>query len=191
MGFLWPWLAVAAAGALHGLNPATGWALLAWRSGGDGVSWRGLLPLGLGHAASVGLVAAAIPAALALDLPFSELWLQGVAGAWLLALGLRRLRGMPHPAPCTCAGATGLAVWSFIAGIAHGAGWMLVPALAPLCAGGTPGREITASGSLGLALAAVTLHMVAMLTATLVAALGARRAVAALRERFAPRRPCG
>ena len=42
---------------------------------------------------------------------------------------------------------------------------MLVPALAPLCLSGVPGREITASGSLLLALAAVAVHMGAMLVA--------------------------
>ena len=29
MDSLWPWLAVAGMGALHGLNPATGWLLAA------------------------------------------------------------------------------------------------------------------------------------------------------------------
>ena len=29
MDSLWPWLAVAGAGALHGLNPCTGWGLAA------------------------------------------------------------------------------------------------------------------------------------------------------------------
>jgi hypothetical protein len=48
----------------------------------------------------------------------------------------------------------------------HGAGLMLVPALIPLCLAGSPAREITASGSLLLALAAVGVHMAAMLAVT-------------------------
>jgi hypothetical protein len=46
MASLWPWLAVAAAGALHGLNPATGWMWAAcWglRSGDLGQALRALV----------------------------------------------------------------------------------------------------------------------------------------------------
>ena len=55
---------------------------------------------------------------------------------------------------------------------AHGAGLMLVPALIPLCMGDAPAREITASGSLTLALAAVGVHTAAMLAVTGVIATG-------------------
>ena len=41
-------------------------------------------------------------------------------------------------------------------------GMMLVPTLVPLCVAGSPAREITASGSVSLALAAVALHLAAM-----------------------------
>jgi hypothetical protein len=60
---LWPWLLVAGAGALHGLNPATGWALAAAsgvRAGDRRHAWRALVPIGLGHAASVALVAVTV-----------------------------------------------------------------------------------------------------------------------------------
>ena len=55
---------------------------------------------------------------------------------------------------------------------AHGAGLMLVPALIPLCIGDAPARQITASGSLTLALAAVGVHTAAMLTVTGLVATG-------------------
>ena len=55
---------------------------------------------------------------------------------------------------------------------AHGAGLMLVPALIPLCVGDAPSQQITASGSLTLALAAVGVHTAAMLTVTGVIATG-------------------
>ena len=48
----------------------------------------------------------------------------------------------------------------------HGAGLMLVPALVPICMSGTPAREITASGSIVLGLAAVGVHLAAMLVTT-------------------------
>jgi hypothetical protein len=60
-------------------------------------------------------------------------------------------------------GHAGLALWSFMMSTAHGAGLMLVPALIPLCIGNAPAREITASGSLMLALAAIGVHIGAML----------------------------
>ncbi|WP_338140161.1 hypothetical protein [Pelomonas aquatica] len=50
---------------------------------------------------------------------------------------------------------------------------MLLPALLPLCLSASPAREITASGSLALALAAVGAHMTAMLGATALAAWAA------------------
>ena len=59
----WPWLAVAGAGALHGLNPATGWMLAVARElrSGDGRAvWRTLAPIAVGHAGSVVLVAVAV-----------------------------------------------------------------------------------------------------------------------------------
>jgi hypothetical protein len=57
----------------------------------------------------------------------------------------------------------GLAAW--MAG-AHGAGLMLVPVLIPLCLAASPARELTASGALGTALAAVAVHTLAMLVVT-------------------------
>ena len=53
---------------------------------------------------------------------------------------------------------------------AHGAGLMLVPVLIPLCLAASPARELTATGSLPIALAAVGVHTAAMLAVTLVIA---------------------
>jgi len=69
---------------------------------------------------------------------------------------------------------TGLALWSCLVASAHGSGLMLVPALVPLCLSAAPAREITASGSMLLALAAVAVHMAAMLAVTAALALGGR-----------------
>ena len=173
----WPWLAVAAAGALHGLNPVTGWGLAACSGSLHGT--RVLLPMVLGHLASVIVVAAAVPAALQLGVEFDPRVLLGVAAAALLVSAVRR-----RLAPTT------LAVWSFIVATAHGTGWMLLPALASLCASDMPAKEITASGSLGLALAALGVHLAAMFAVTMAMAAGARRGFAAARQRLAsPSRP--
>jgi hypothetical protein len=60
----------------------------------------------------------------------------------------------------------GLAAWSFLMASAHGAGLMLVPVLIPLCLAASPARELTASGSLEVALAAVAVHTAALLLVT-------------------------
>ena len=54
---------------------------------------------------------------------------------------------------------------------AHGAGLMLVPVLIPLCFAATPARELTAAVLLPIALAAIGVHMAAMLAVTLAIAV--------------------
>jgi hypothetical protein len=183
MSSLWPWVAVAATGALHGANPATGWAFAAWRTRSGTPVLRALVPIGVGHLASVALVAAAVPAALQLGLAFDPLLPQGIAAALLVVVAVHHLRARGDRAGCAPWARTGLALWSFIVGTAHGAGWMLVPALASLCGGDMPAREITASGSLWLALAAVGVHMLAMLAAMGAVAAGVRLGLRAAWER--------
>jgi hypothetical protein len=51
---------------------------------------------------------------------------------------------------------------------------MLVPALASFCSSDMPAREITVSGSLLLGLAAVGVHLAAMLATTAALAAGVR-----------------
>jgi len=168
MASLWPWLAVAGVGALHGLNPAAGWIVAAgWgvRSGDRAQALRALAPIAVGHAASIAFVAAAVAFGLALD----RAVLQALAGALLVAAAVLHLSGRTAKP----AGHAGLALWSFMMSTAHGAGLMLVPALIPLCMSDAPAREITASGSLTLALAAVGVHTAAMLAVTGVIASGA------------------
>ncbi|MGE3348365.1 MAG: hypothetical protein AB7I35_13110 [Ramlibacter sp.] len=178
MNNLWPWFAVAGLGALHGLNPATGWALAAaWgaHSGNRTQALRALMPIALGHTASVALVAAAVVWGLGLD----RVLLQLVAGALCVAaLAVHLWRRAPQAARAP-AGHAGLALWSFMMATGHGAGLMLVPALIPLCAGDAAAREFGASGSLGMALAAVGVHTLAMLAVTGLAACGACRALGA------------
>lgn len=179
MASLWPWLAVAGAGALHGLNPVTGWMFAAaWgvRTRDRRQALRALMPIALGHAASVALVAAAVGFGLSMD----RVVLQGLAGGLLvvgamLHLSRRTAKGTRAPA-----GHAGLALWSFTMSTARGAGMMLVPALTPLCAGDALAVEITASGSLTLALAAVGVHTAAMLAVTGVIATGVCRGFDAL-----------
>jgi len=174
MSNLWPWLAVAGVGALHGLNPATGWMFAAARgvrSGDRAQALRALAPIAVGHVASVALVAAAVVFGLAMD----RVMLQVLAGVLLVVIVGYHLAGRKTKRIRTPAGHAGLALWSFMMSTAHGAGLMLVPAFIPLCMGNTPAREITASGSLILALAAVGIHTGAMLAVVGLIACGVCR----------------
>jgi hypothetical protein len=179
MADLWPWLAIAALGALHGLSPANGWMFAAaWGVGaGDGARARqALLPIAMGHAASVAVVAGALAQGMSMD----RALVRDLAGALLVcAASYRLLRGAGHGMPVGAkAGHAGIALWSFLMATAHGAGLMLVPALVPLCLADDPAREITASGSMLLALAAVGVHAAAMLATTGVIAACVCRGIA-------------
>ncbi|MGJ7574345.1 hypothetical protein ACSFBX_27695 [Variovorax sp. RB2P76] len=187
MASLWPWLAVAGAGALHGLNPATGWMFAAaWglRSSDRAQALWALVPIALGHAASIALVAAAVMLGQSLDRVLMQVLagvLLAVAAAVHLAgrKGRRRVSASPVR-PVGLVGQAGLALWSFMMSTAHGAGLMLVPALVPLCMGGAPAAlEFAAPGPLLLALAAVGVHTAAMLAVTGLIATGVCRGVGA------------
>jgi len=181
---VWPWLAVAAAGALHGLNPAAGWALVAARSGAGGRcpgALRALAPVAIGHAASVAAIAAL--ATLGLVAQRGTLhWLAG--GLAVVAVGVHGWGHLSRRVPAAAAQA-GPALWSCAMGLVQGAGLMLVPALIPLCLSGSPAREITASGSAAAAIGAVAVHMAALLAVAGAMGLLARRGWE-LRHRCAP-----
>ena len=177
MSGAWPWLAVAGVGALHGLNPATGWAFVAARrvrGGARASAWRALASIAMGHVASVALVAALAW----LGLVAQRGVLPWLAGGLAVFVAAAHVSGhLPRPLHAAT-GEVGLTLWSLAMGTAHGAGMMLVPALIPLCVSGSPAREITASGSMLLALAAVALHLAAMLAATVTLALATSRGLA-------------
>ncbi len=164
-GPLWPWLALVGLGVFHGINPAMGW-LFAVALGLHRRSRRVVLlswiPIAIGHAGAVALVLFVV---LALGLVVDSATLSRAAAAMLLGWALwhavrghrQRLRvGMQT-------GLAGLALWSFLMSSAHGAGLMLIPVLLPLCLSGSPSGQLTASGSLPVALAALGVHTAAML----------------------------
>lgn len=170
---VWPWFALAGLGLFHGINPAMGWLFavaLGLHRGNQRIVLLSLVPIALGHAASIALVVAAV---LALGIVLDHTLLARAAGifllgwaAWHAAYGHRqRLRvGMRT-------GLAGLFLWSFLMASAHGAGLMLIPVILPLCLAASPGQELTASGSIPIALAAVGVHTAAMLAAIAVISL--------------------
>src|SRR5829696_953974 len=108
-------------GALHGLNPATGWILAAaWgvRSRDRAQALRCLAPIAVGHAASVGLVAGAVAFGAALDRGV----LRDVAIGLLVTTALLHVSGRMPKGMRAPAGHAGLALWSFVVSTAHGSG---------------------------------------------------------------------
>lgn len=182
MDSLWPWLAIAGLGALHGLSPTGGWVLAAaWglRSGNQGQAMRALLPIAAGHTASLGLVCAAVVWGLSMD----RMGLQLLAGGLLALVAAAHLCSRLPRAVRTHAGHAGLALGAFVLSTLHGAGLMLVPAMAPLCLGDAP----AGNGPLVTALAAVALHTAAMLAVTGLLAAGACRGFEISRRGTSPR----
>ncbi|MBS0430563.1 MAG: hypothetical protein JSR41_25030 [Proteobacteria bacterium] len=167
-----PWLALAGAGAVHGLNPASGWALAAvWGAGRDarGTAWRALGPLAVGHVAAIAVLALAVRQGIAFE--------GGVVrvSAWALlavAAALHCSRRAP-PWLRAVAGPVGLALGAFLMAGPQGAGLALVPAMMPLCVGTVASTGLP--DALAFALAGLGLHLAAMLLVTgALAAVGAR-----------------
>jgi len=166
-GELWLWLAVAGLGLFHGVNPAMGWlfaAGLGLNRGSERVVWLSLIPIALGHALAVAIVLTAV---LALGFVIEPLPLQRLAALVLIAWGAwHAFYGSRHRVRVGMqTGLAGLFVWSFLMANAHGAGLMLIPAVIPLCLAAAPAHALTASGSVTVALLALTLHTGAMLLA--------------------------
>jgi hypothetical protein len=177
MNELWPWFLLAGLGAFHGLNPASGWlfavALGIHRQSSAAVI-QAVPAIALGHAVSIALVAGALVAA---GLFVNQDAVRTATGGALVAWAIwhqvfghrRRVRiGMRT-------GLAGLAFWSFLMATAHGAGFMILPALIPLCLAESPLRDIGGVGSATMAIAAVGVHTFAMLAVTSLVALAVYR----------------
>jgi hypothetical protein len=155
-----PWLAIAGLGLFHGLNPAMGWLFavaLGLHQHSQRVVLVSLLPIALGHAAAV---AAVLGIALTLGLVLDTTTLLRLAAVILIGWALWHItRGHRQRVRVGMqAGLLGLALWSFLMASAHGAGLMLIPVVMPLCLANSPGAELTATGSLPIAAAALGLH---------------------------------
>jgi hypothetical protein len=126
----WSWLAFAALGAGHGINPGMGWLFavaLGLQEGRSRAVWRALPALALGHALAVGL-AVLTAAALGEVVPAGVL--RWIVGTSLVALGGVRLVRHRHPRSGGMrVGFRGLTSWSFLMATAHGAGLMVLPLL--------------------------------------------------------------
>ncbi len=162
------WWAVIFSGIYHGINPGMGWPLAV--SAGLMERKHLALPKALGM-----LAAGHLLAMLAILLPFSVIttlliWETGLrigAGLIVIAMGVYLLINRKHPKFLARVHPTRLALWSFLAAMAHGAGLMLVPIYLGICAvdGGEVGHLAASSlmsGNIINALFVALVHTLAM-----------------------------
>jgi hypothetical protein len=159
---VWPWAALVLLGAYHGVNPGMGW-LFAVARGMQEKSRRAvlgsLLPIAVGHEASIVVVVIAVSLTEQLVPPF---FVRLLAALVLVSFGVYKLaRPRSHPGGFGMrVGPAGLAAWSFLMSSAHGAGLMLAPVLLglPVYATYHSISEISVQAA-----AAASLHVAAML----------------------------
>ena len=171
------WLALVGLGAFHGINPAMGWLFavaLGLHRRSRTVVLTSLIPIALGHALAVAVVAFAV---VALGTIVDQQAIRLVSGVVLIGWAVyHRLYGSRHRVRFGMrVGMVGLGLWSFLMASAHGAGLMLVPFLLPLdphgsAAGHLDGHHVL-GGSLSLSLAAIGVHSLATLVVTGVMAI--------------------
>ena len=167
------WLTLAALGAYHGVNPAMGW-LFAVSRGMQEKSrravFRSLVPIAIGHEASIALVALLV---ILLSTTADPMGLRIGAAAFLIAFGVFRFVKPRAHFRWTSMRVTDreLTLWSFLMSTAHGAGLMIAPVLIGLQ--GTIDRSgaqahdradlSLLNASIGVGAVGIALHVVAML----------------------------
>ncbi|WP_299851388.1 hypothetical protein [uncultured Roseovarius sp.] len=162
------WLAVVASGLYHGVNPGMGWPLAvsaALMERRRSALLGALAALAAGH--FLAMTAILLPFSLMTVLVAWEAEIRIGAGLLVIALGIYLLINRRHPRFLARVPPSRLALWSFLAAMAHGAGLMLVPIFLGLCApdqldAGHRAAGSLMAGNLGTALVVSVVHTVAM-----------------------------
>ena len=129
------WGAVIFSGIYHGVNPGMGWPLAvsaALFERKPVALLKALIALAIGH--FLAMTAILLPFSLMSTLVDWQYELRIGAGVLVIALGVYLLINRRHPRFLARVKPTRLALWSFLAAMAHGAGLMLVPIYLGLCA---------------------------------------------------------
>ena len=162
------WWAVVVSGIYHGVNPAMGWPLAvsaALMDRAEGSLFKALGALAAGHLLAMGAILFPFTALL-----FLAQWqreIQIAASCLVIGLGVYLLLNRRHPRFLARVPPSRLALWSFLAAMAHGAGLMLVPIYLGLCrtvdtdAGHAAAQDLMASTA-GIAIGVALAHSVAM-----------------------------
>lgn len=173
------WWAVIASGVYHGVNPGMGWPLsvsAALMEGRRAALAGALAMLALGH--FVAMAAILLPFSAMVELLEWQREIRLGAGALVMGFGVYLLINRRHPRVLARIKPTRLALWSFLAATAHGAGMMLLPIYLGLCrideldSGHRAATELM-SGNIQTALAVAIVHTAAMTLSGGILAVGA------------------
>jgi len=160
-----------AVGVYHGLNPGMGWPLAvssALMERRATALPQALAALATGHFLS--MTAILLPFSLMVALVDWQREIRILAALIVIAMGVYLLVNRRHPRILSRVPPSKLALWSFLAALAHGAGLMLVPMYLGLCAAdgldaGHAAATALMAANLGTALAVASVHTLAMVLA--------------------------
>ncbi|MCC1494033.1 hypothetical protein [Cognatishimia sp. F0-27] len=162
------WWAVIFSGLYHGVNPGMGWPLAVSAALMERRGWalpRALGLLALGHC--LAMLAILLPFSMMIVLVNWEVEIRIGAGLLVMAMGGYLLINRRHPRILARVHPARLALWSFLAAMAHGAGLMLVPIYLGICAIAPDDTGHLAASALmradiGIAFQVAALHTAAM-----------------------------
>ncbi len=162
------WGAVILSGLYHGLNPGMGWPLAvsaALMERKNIAMPKALAALAIGHFLSMALIL--LPFSLMASLVTWESQIRITAGTLVVIFGIYLLLNRRHPRILARIPPSKLALWSFLAALAHGAGLMLVPIYLGLCTQEDTGMNHEAAttlmaGNAGAAIWVAGVHTFAM-----------------------------
>jgi hypothetical protein len=160
------WVTLAVLGVYHGINPAMGWLFAVSRGMQERsrrAVLRSLVPIAIGHEASIALVAMLV---LTLSTTTDPTALRYGAAAALVAFGIFRFVKPRAHFRWTSMRVSDreLGVWSFLMSTAHGAGLMIAPVILGLRA--SPNHDDMAmltGGPIDIAAVGIAVHVLAML----------------------------
>jgi hypothetical protein len=159
------WLTLAGLGAYHGVNPAMGWLFAVSRGMQERsrrAVLRSLVPIAIGHEASIALVAVLV---LLLSTTTDPAALRIGAAAALVAFGIFRFAKPRAHFRWTSMRVSDreLGLWSFLMSSAHGAGLMVAPVVLGLEASRSSHNDMAMlSGPIDATAVGVAVHVLAM-----------------------------
>ena len=160
-----PWLTLAALGVFHGLNPGMGWLFAVSRGMQERsrrAVLRSLVPIAVGHEASIALVAVLV---IGLSTTADPMVLRVGAATALVAFGIFRfVKPRAHFRWTTMrVSDRELGIWSFLMSSAHGAGLMVAPVILGLRASQSSHDDMAMiSGPISVSAVGVAVHVLVM-----------------------------
>jgi hypothetical protein len=160
------WLTLAGLGVYHGVNPAMGWLFAVSRGMQERsrrAVLRSLVPIAIGHEASIALVALLV---LGLSTTTDPMELRIGAAVALVAFGIFRFVKPRAHFRWTSMRVSDreLGMWSLLMSTAHGAGLMIAPVILGLQASSNSHDDMAmlSSGQMDIAAVGIAVHVLAM-----------------------------